>query len=151
MISIHASLREATFTFDNFYTLWSYFNSRLSTRGYEILQAHHCDWKFQLTPLYERLLSEAQPSLLLLKHFNSRLSTRGYIISSCQFRNGLNFNSRLSTRGYEREPPQYGHRTNFNSRLSTRGYSLIHELKGYRAISIHASLREATYSAMGFA
>ena len=101
---------------------YSHFNSRLSTRGYDIANMH--------------VRSDV--------NFNSRLSTRGY--SSCRInhRDKDYFNSRLSTRGYVAAVEALALIEEFQFTPLYERLRLAFVSKAVKSISIHASLREAT-------
>ncbi len=144
-ISIHASLREATDRSYTFQPGTGYFNSRLSARGY-------CHTHSSFNSYF---------------YFNSRLSARGYLMQRYRSKNFvisihaslreatlpadlLQRCSAISIHASLREATEpagswYPLPAYFNSRLSARGYVVTHIPRlTHTFISIHASLREAT-------
>ena len=124
-ISIHASLREATLT-EITASLSMYFNSRLSARGYNFASVLRVSSSISIHASLREATFLCICLNLFSTHFNSRLSARGYFLHIY--------------------PP--GRVYYFNSRLSARGY--VPNLCWFPlfAISIHASLREATKIAL---
>ena len=125
VISIHASLREATLT-EITASLSMYFNSRLSARGYNFASVLRVSSSISIHASLREATFLCICLNLFSTHFNSRLSARGYFLHIY--------------------PP--GRVYYFNSRLSARGY--VPNLCWFPlfAISIHASLREATKIAL---
>ena len=145
------------------------FNPRLYARGdgafAEVLQA----FEFQSTPLRERRRC-ASSFAIPMYYFNPRLYARGDGGISCPVRMRSYFNPRLYARG-DMEPALYMYRPalfqstplrerrrdiqhtgdmihDFNPRLYARGDELEGDHDRVAAISIHASTREATPSAV---